>query len=156
LSVSDVLWCDAGLFQRGGSSPAYFSLRRHAARRPFPDKGKSNARWRRKATGQTSCLTAGLPKKGRSWKPLGNGGLPQRRRTTVRRSTSLPHRRARRWLRRSSPASLLVLTLALALGATDGDAAQLNLSWVDMSGGQAAFSIERRTGSTATYAEIAQ
>jgi hypothetical protein len=36
------------------------------------------------------------------------------------------------------------------------DAAQLTLTWVDDSEGQATFSIERKTGTTGTYAEIAQ
>jgi fibronectin type 3 domain-containing protein len=47
-------------------------------------------------------------------------------------------------------------TLGMASGPLTSDAAQLTLTWVDNSGGQAAFSIERKTGTTGTYAEIAQ
>jgi fibronectin type 3 domain-containing protein len=57
--------------------------------------------------------------------------------------------------------SHLFLLFALAIldvvsGPSMSDAAQLTLTWVDNSGGQAAFSIERKTGSTGSYAEIAQ
>jgi fibronectin type 3 domain-containing protein len=47
-------------------------------------------------------------------------------------------------------------TLSMVSGPSMSDAAQLTLTWVDNSGGQAAFSIERKTGATGTYAEIAQ
>ncbi len=47
-------------------------------------------------------------------------------------------------------------SLAGALCPPVADAAQLTLTWVDGSGGQAAFNIERKTGSSGTYARIAQ
>ena len=61
----------------------------------------------------------------------------------------LSHTRAR---------SLLLLGLAAAalLGPTLTEAAELALTWLDTSAGQAAFSIERRTDPTGAYARIAQ
>jgi List-Bact-rpt repeat protein len=47
------------------------------------------------------------------------------------------------------------VAVAAALGPSITDAAQLTLTWVDTSGGQAAFSVERKTGSTGTYAQVA-
>jgi fibronectin type 3 domain-containing protein len=47
-------------------------------------------------------------------------------------------------------------TLGMASGPSTSDAAQLTMTWVDNSGGEAAFSIERKTGNAGTYAEIAQ
>ena len=42
---------------------------------------------------------------------------------------------------------LFALTiLGMASGPSTSDAAQLTLTWVDNSGGQSAFSIERKTG----------
>jgi Calx-beta domain/Divergent InlB B-repeat domain len=43
-----------------------------------------------------------------------------------------------------------------ALSTSITEAAQLTLDWVDTSGGLAAFNIERKTGTTGTYARIAQ
>ena len=47
-------------------------------------------------------------------------------------------------------------TLGMVSRPSTSDAAQLTLTWVDNSGGKAAFSIERKTGNAGTYAEIAQ
>ena len=47
-------------------------------------------------------------------------------------------------------------TLGMVSRPSMSDAAQLTLTWVDNSGGQAAFSIERKTGTAGAYAEIAQ
>jgi List-Bact-rpt repeat protein len=70
---------------------------------------------------------------------------------------ALTHNLARLSIWRSRPVLLLVLAaVTIVLGVSDLEAAQLSLTWIDTSGGQAAFSIERRTGSTGTYAEVAQ
>jgi hypothetical protein len=42
------------------------------------------------------------------------------------------------------------------LGASVSDAAQLTLTWIDTSSGEAGFRIERKVGVTGTYVEIAQ
>jgi len=47
-------------------------------------------------------------------------------------------------------------TLGMVSRPSTSDAAQLTLTWVDNSGGKAAFSIERKTGTAGAYAEIAQ
>jgi hypothetical protein len=49
-----------------------------------------------------------------------------------------------------------VLTLGIPLGPSIARAAQLDLTWVDNSGGQAGFIIQRATGDTETYTQIAQ
>src|SRR5262245_51416261 len=46
--------------------------------------------------------------------------------------------------------------VALLLGPSVADAAQLTLTWDDQSAGLAAFNIERKTDTTGTYATIAQ
>jgi hypothetical protein len=50
--------------------------------------------------------------------------------------------------------ALLVVTSALCLTAAVVSAAQLTLSWTDNSGGTATFSVERKTGTTGSYAQI--
>ena len=47
-------------------------------------------------------------------------------------------------------------TLGMVSRPSTSDAAQLTLTWVDNSGGESAFSIERKTGTAGTYAEIGQ
>ena len=55
------------------------------------------------------------------------------------------------------PVLLVALaTLSVAVGPSISSAQQLTLSWVDNSGGQAAFIIQRATGTSATYTQIAQ
>jgi hypothetical protein len=55
-------------------------------------------------------------------------------------------------------ATLLVAMASAMLlaGPVSSEAAQLTLDWVDNSGGEAAFSIERRAGTAGAYTEIAQ
>jgi hypothetical protein len=48
------------------------------------------------------------------------------------------------------------VTLGVVLGPSVSDAAQLNLSWVDASSGQAGFIIQRAMSTTGTYTQIAQ
>jgi hypothetical protein len=48
---------------------------------------------------------------------------------------------------------MLVASAVLAAGAAS--AAQLTLDWVDNSDGTASFKVERKTGTTGTYAQIA-
>jgi Divergent InlB B-repeat domain len=68
-----------------------------------------------------------------------------------------PHVDVRGRLKRSRLLLLFALAIAdVVSGRSLSDAAQLTLTWADNSGGQAAFSIERKTGSAGTYAEIAQ
>jgi hypothetical protein len=68
-----------------------------------------------------------------------------------------PHVDARCRLKRSRLFLLFALaTLGMISRPSMSDAAQLTLSWVDNSGGQATFGIERKTGTTGTFAEIAQ
>jgi hypothetical protein len=60
-------------------------------------------------------------------------------------------------IKRARPILLFVLaTLGVVLGPSTVRAAQLNLTWVDNSGGQAGFVIQRATGTTGTYTQIAQ
>jgi hypothetical protein len=66
----------------------------------------------------------------------------------VRALDSLTSRRARYLL-----AAILAATVSLAAGAATG--AQLTLDWVDGSGGTAGFLIERKTGTTGAFAQIA-
>jgi hypothetical protein len=55
------------------------------------------------------------------------------------------------------PALLILIAGAmLAAGSASSEAAQLTLDWIDNSGGEAAFSIERKTGTAGAYAVIAQ
>ena len=49
----------------------------------------------------------------------------------------------------------VLLALAVGLAAQAASAAQLQLTWVDASGGQAAFRIERKADADSTYAELA-
>ena len=49
-----------------------------------------------------------------------------------------------------------VVTLAIALGPSIASAQQLSLSWIDNSGGQAEFIIQRAPGTTGPYMQIAQ
>ena len=57
----------------------------------------------------------------------------------------------------SRPILLFALvTLGVIVGPAVTTAAQLNLDWVDNSGGQAGFIIQRATGTTGTYAQVAQ
>jgi len=58
---------------------------------------------------------------------------------------------------RSRQAMLFALAaVVVAAGPSVADAAQLTLTWTDASGGQAASRIERKTGTTGTYALVAQ
>jgi hypothetical protein len=50
---------------------------------------------------------------------------------------------------------LTFLALAITLVPGQAAGAQLTLNWVDNSGGRAAFKIERKTGATGAFAEIA-
>src|SRR5262245_34645006 len=85
------------------------------------------------------------------------GGLPPWRRITVSSARPVPSGLVRArvgWLR---PVTLFVLViLVVTLGHSVASAQQLNLSWVDNSGGQAGFIIQRAAGSTGTYTQIAQ
>lgn len=49
-----------------------------------------------------------------------------------------------------------LLPVGAVLGCGEAEAGSLNLSWLDTSSGQAGFKIERKTGTTGTYTEIAQ
>jgi len=49
-----------------------------------------------------------------------------------------------------------LVTLGVVVGPAVATAAQLNLNWVDNSGGQAGFIIQRETGTTGTYTQVAQ
>src|SRR5712691_3158684 len=100
-------------------------------------------------------LTAGLSKEGRTGS-LGNGGLPQQRRIIVSRAREVLDARAGAWVRRSGSVLLFTLaTLGIVLGSSIASA-QLNLSWVDNSGGQAGFILQRAQGTTGVYGQIAQ
>jgi FG-GAP-like repeat len=66
---------------------------------------------------------------------------------------SLKPRRA--W-RRCLTALFAWVAVTVLLGPSLTTAAQLTLTWVDASGGVAAFNIERKTGTAGTYATIAQ
>jgi len=67
------------------------------------------------------------------------------------------HTRERLLVGRACPILLFTLvTLGVILGPSIARAAQLNLSWVDNSGSQAGFIIQRATGTTGTYMQIAQ
>ncbi len=58
---------------------------------------------------------------------------------------------------RTYPILLFVLvTLGIALGPSIASAQQLSLSWIDNSGGQAGFIIQRATSTTGPYTQIAQ
>jgi hypothetical protein len=60
-------------------------------------------------------------------------------------------------LGRTHPVLLFILvTLVFSLGPSIALAQQLSLSWTDNSGGQAGFTIQRGTGTSGPYAEIAQ
>jgi List-Bact-rpt repeat protein len=61
---------------------------------------------------------------------------------------------SRPWPRRIGRSA--VALFAVLAAATPAAAAQLTLTWVDASGGQAGVRIERKTGAGGTYAEIAQ
>ncbi len=64
--------------------------------------------------------------------------------------------RAGAWVRRSGSVLLFTLaTLGIVLGSSIASA-QLNLSWVDNSGGQAGFILQRAQGTTGVYGQIAQ
>jgi hypothetical protein len=57
----------------------------------------------------------------------------------------------------SRPILLFALvTLGVVVGPAVTTAEQLNLNWVDNSGGQAGFIVQRATGTTGTYTQIAQ
>src|SRR5262249_13021726 len=63
---------------------------------------------------------------------------------------------ARFWIGRSSPILVFaVIILGIALCPSIAPAQQLNLSWTDNSSGQAGFIIQRASGSTGTYTQIA-
>jgi Domain of unknown function (DUF4214) len=80
--------------------------------------------------------------------------LPQSRRHTVSPDAFL-----RLWsqiARRALAATLLAgVVVSLALASEAASAAQLTLSWVDNAGGTAIFKIERKTGHSGIYGEIA-
>jgi hypothetical protein len=70
---------------------------------------------------------------------------------------SLARKLARLQIRRSRSVQVFVfVAITGVLGVPEINAAQLSLSWIDTSAGQAFSSIERKTGTTGTYAEIAQ
>ncbi|MDO8479285.1 MAG: fibronectin type III domain-containing protein [Candidatus Rokubacteria bacterium] len=61
------------------------------------------------------------------------------------------------WVRQSRPILLFALvSLSLVVGPAVATAQQLNLSWVDNSGGQAGFIIQRATGTGGPYTQIGQ
>jgi len=67
------------------------------------------------------------------------------------------HTLARLRVGQSRPILLFALvTLGVVVGPAVATAAQLNLNWVDNSGGQAGFIIQRATGTTGTYTQVAQ
>jgi hypothetical protein len=67
------------------------------------------------------------------------------------------HTLARLGVGQSRPILLFALvTLGVVVGPAVTTAAQLNLNWVDNSGGQAGFIIQRATGTTGTYTQVAQ
>jgi hypothetical protein len=67
------------------------------------------------------------------------------------------HSLVRIWVGRSCPILLFALvTLPVFLGPSVARAAQLELTWVDLSGGEAGFIIQRATGTTGTHSQIAQ
>ncbi len=69
----------------------------------------------------------------------------------------LPRSRSRVGVRQSRlPLLFALAAAAVVLGPSIIEAAQLALTWVDNSGGQAAFNIERKTGTTGTYGQIGQ
>jgi hypothetical protein len=63
---------------------------------------------------------------------------------------------ARRWVGRACPISLCTLVILVVVSPSSGSAQQLNLSWVDNSGGQAGFIVQRAPSATEPYAQIAQ
>ena len=71
---------------------------------------------------------------------------------------TLTHSVTRLRIPQPRPVLLVVFAAAITavLSAAAVDAAQLSLSWIDTSSGQANSSIERKLGTTGTYAEIAQ
>ena len=72
-------------------------------------------------------------------------------------TSSLPRSLRQRRVRRLRLAPLFAgAVLAVVLGTSVAHAGQLTLTWVDNSGGLAAFNIERKTGTSGTYAWIAQ
>jgi hypothetical protein len=74
----------------------------------------------------------------------------------VSRARQVLGARAGAWVRRSGSALLFTLaTLCVVLGPSIASA-QLNLSWVDNSGGQAGFILQRAQGTTGAYGQIAQ
>jgi len=70
--------------------------------------------------------------------------------------TPLLRHLVRPWLGRAWPLLLVLVPLGAVLGHEDAGASQLNLNWVDTSGGQAGFMIERQTGTTGIYVQIGQ
>ena len=69
----------------------------------------------------------------------------------------LVHTLARLGVRRARPTFLFALViLGVVVGPSIAPAQQLDLTWVDNSGGQASFIIQRATGSTGAYVQIAQ
>ncbi len=56
------------------------------------------------------------------------------------------------WIARSLFTLILVGGAVFTAGVAS--AAQISLSWVDNSGGTATFGVERKTGTTGTYAQI--
>lgn len=67
------------------------------------------------------------------------------------------HARAPLRVVRARPTLLFALvTLGIILGPSIARAAQLNLRWVDNSGGQAGFIVQRAMGTTGLYTQIAQ
>jgi hypothetical protein len=69
----------------------------------------------------------------------------------------LLRRLARLWLGRASPVLLLVLvSLGVVVGPSIASAQQLKLSWVDNSGGEAGFTIQRAPSTTGPFVQIAQ
>ena len=67
------------------------------------------------------------------------------------------HTLARRLFERARPVFLFALvTLGVGVEPTLALAQQLNLSWVDNSTGQAGFIIQRGSGTTGPFAQIAQ
>lgn len=67
------------------------------------------------------------------------------------------HTLARLRVGQSCPVLLVALVvLGVVVGPAVATAAQLNLTWVDNSAGQAAFIIQRSTGNTGTFIQIAQ
>jgi hypothetical protein len=87
----------------------------------------------------------------------GIDGLPQLKRIAEISAKHVRFDVVQPWLRQARPVLLFALvTLGVLVAPLIAQAQKLDLSWIDNSGGQARFIIQRATGNTGAYTQIAQ